>query len=227
MYLAPGHSSPHPVPTSVAVPGIRSDSPARPSLHGSAAPTRDPGIPAPGPDRSRSPAASRRHEPPDRRPGPKGSGRGRVGPRIRNPHPTEDIGRQRQCFTWWTGLTTQPTSWPMQDPLASPAGPMTISRTPAQTSLPAEYARLRNHQPVSHAPQMTVTICLTCGQPILQPTDHQQIPGTQILPASAPHHELAERIGWRCLQTALRYTAHGQQDRARDLLHRRWHHHST
>ena len=67
---------------------------------------------------------------------------------------------------------------------------------------------------------MTVTICLTCGQPVLQPTDHQQIPGTQTLPVSAPHHELAERIGWRCLQTALRYTAQGQQDRARHLLHR-------
>ena len=219
MYLAPGHPSSPPVPTSAAVPGTRAD--------GSAAPTRDPGLPGLDHGRSRSPAAGRRNDPSARRPGPKGSGRGRIGPRIRNPHSLGDIGGQRQSFTWWTGMTAQPTSWLGHDPLTPSMGPLPISRTPAQTSLPVDIARLRNHQPSPADQQLTVTICLTCGQPILQSTVHQQLPGTQILPASAPQHELAERIGWRYLQTALRYTARGQQDRAREILQSRWHHHST
>ena len=224
MYLAPGNPSSAPVPTSVAVPGTRSRSPTRHGLHGSTTPTRDSGLPTTGADRSRSPAALRVLEPPARRMGGKGSGRGRVSPRIRNPH-SADIGGQRQRFTWWTGLTNQTASWTAHDPLQSPTMHLPISRTQATTSLAADYMRLPNPPTAAAGPHMAVMICLTCGQPILQPTDQRQIPGTQILPASAPHHELAERIGWRYLQTAMRYTAQGQQDRARDLLLRNWHHH--
>jgi len=224
MYLAPGHPSSAPIPTSVATPDTRANSPTRHILHGSSAPTRDPGLMTAGTGRSRSPATNRRHDPPARRPGCKGSGRGRISTRVRNPYAAGDIGGQRQCFTWWTGMTLPPSPWELHDPTLPPTGHLPISRAPTATSLSADSMRTRPSPTTSARTQMTVTICLTCGQPILQQTNHPQIPGTQILPTGTRHHDLAASIGWRYLQTALRYTAHGQHDRARQLLNRSGHH---
>ena len=71
-------------------------------------------------------------------------------------------------------------------------------------------------------PFLTVTICLTCGQPILQAARQQPTPGTQPLPAGSSRQALAERIGWRYLQTAVSQL---QTDpyRALDLVRTHWH----
>ena len=132
---------------------------------------------------------------------------------------------QRQSFTWWAGASMTPGTGPHphdpRDHRDQAILPITDGR--GWPERPVRGA-LHPRSGVSSAPpsSLTLTICLTCGQPILQPAGQPPTPGTQPLPMGSSRQALAERIGWRYFQTALRQM---QTDpfRALDLVGSRWH----
>ena len=224
MFSSPGRPSSAPTPSSRTAPS-RSRSPAA-----------DPGTAATARASGESP---RPHGGGDRRirPGrPEGTGRH---PRAHNPvqrHPHRaaqagavswmaDPHGQRQSFTWWSGTTATPdTENPRLDPRDH--GGRAILPITDGRGWPRRPALGAIHPPHGGSsappPSLTVTICLTCGQPILQPAGQPPTPGTQTLPAGSSRQALAERIGWRYLQTAVSQL---QTDpyRALDLVRSRWH----
>ena len=224
MFSSPGRPSSAPTPSSRTVPS-RSRSPAA-----------DPGTATT--DRTAGESA-RLHGGGERRlrPGrPDGTGRH---PRDHTPihrHPQRatqagavswmtDPHRQRQSFTWWSGTTaTSETENSRIDPrdLSGRALlPITDGRGwPRRPGIGATLPPQGGGS--SPAPPLTVTICLTCGQPILQAAGQPSIPGTQPLPAGSSRRALAERIGWRYLQTAVDQL---QTDpyRALDIARTHWH----
>ena len=131
------------------------------------------------------------------RPGrPEGKGRH---PRAHNPGPrlppqaalagpvawSADPQGQRQSFTWWAGASMTPGTGPHhhdpRDHRDQAILPITDGR-----GWPVRPARGALHpmRGGSSAPpsSLTLTICLTCGQPILQPAGQPPTPGTQPLP---------------------------------------------
>ena len=132
---------------------------------------------------------------------------------------------QRQSFTWWAGASMTPgTGSHHHDPRDhrdQAILPITDGRGWPERSV---RGALHPRSGVSSAPpsSLTLTICLTCGQPILQPAGQPPTPGTQPFPLGSSRQALAERIGWRYLQTAIGQL---QTDpcRALDLMRARWH----
>ena len=131
---------------------------------------------------------------------------------------------QRQSFTWWAGASMTPGTGPHhhdpRDHRDQAILPITDGRGWPERTL---QGALHPGSGASSAPpsSLTLTICLTCGQPILQPAGHPPTPGTQPLPLGSSRQALAERIGWRYFQTAL---SQMQTDprRALDLVRSRW-----
>ena len=132
---------------------------------------------------------------------------------------------QRQSFTWWAGASMTPGTGPHhhdpRDHRDQAILPITDGR-----GWPRRPTRGALHPPHggSSAPpsSLTLTICLTCGQPILQPAGQPPTPGTQTLPMGSSRQALAERIGWRYLQTAIGQLQTGPH-RALALARSRWH----
>ena len=230
MLSSPGRPSSAPTPSSRL--DYTETAPSR-----SRSPARDPGQTL-GAQTSGTPPHTRSGN--ERRPRlgrPEGKGRHprAYTPESRIPHraaqaglaawPTDPQGH-RQSFTWWAGASMTPGAGP------PPHGPRE-HRT--QAILPITDGRgwpertlrgaLDSQSGPSSAPpsSMTLTICLTCGQPILQPAGHPPTPGTQPLPVGSPRQALAERIGWRYFQTAL---SQMQTDprRTLELVRSRWLH---
>ena len=171
------------------------------------------------------------------RPGrPEGKGRH---PRAHNPgqrHPpqaaqagsaawTADPQGQRQSFTWWAGTSMTPETGNHRHDPRDHRGQAILPITDGR-GWPVRPARGALHplREGSSAPpsSLTLTICLTCGQPILQPAGQPPTPGTQPLPMGSSRQALAERIRWRYLQRAIGQL---QTDpcRALDLVRSRWH----
>ena len=132
---------------------------------------------------------------------------------------------QRQSFTWWAGASMTPGTGPHphdpRDHRDQAILPITDGRGWPERTL---QGALHPGSGASSAPpsSLTLTICLTCGQPILQAAGQPSIPGTQPLPAGSSRRALAERIGWRYLQTAVDQL---QTDtyRALDIARTHWH----
>ena len=230
MLSSPGRPSSAPTPSSRI--DYTETAPSR-----SRSPARDPGQ-TPGAHTSGTPPHTRSGN--ERRPRlgrPAGMGRHprAYTPEPRPPHraaqaglaawPTDPQG-QRQSFTWWAGASMTPGDGPPpHDPRGHRAQailPITEGRGwPERTLRGALDPR---SGPSSVPPSsLTLTICLTCGQPILQPAGHPMTPGTQPLPVGSSRQALAERIGWRYFQTAL---SQMQTDprRTLDLVRSRWLH---
>ena len=117
-----------------------------------------------------------------------------------------DLSHQRQSFTWWAGASgIQDSGPPLHDPREH-RGQALLPLTDAGGGY-GRQARVALH-PIrgvgpAPPPSLTLTICLTCGQPILQPAGQPPTPGTQPLPVGSSHQAAAERIGWRYLQAAI------------------------
>ena len=229
MFSSPGRPSSAPTPSSR--PDYNETAPSR-----SRSPAMDSG-PTSGAQASGTPPHTRSGNERRTRLGrPEGKGRHprTYTPESRLPHRAAQAGLaawsadpqgQRQSFTWWAGASMTPGTGPHphdpRDHRDQAILPITDGR--GWPERPVRGA-LHPRSGVSSAPpsSLTLTICLTCGQPILQPAGQPPTPGTQPLPMGSSRQALAERIGWRYLQTALRQM---QTDpcRALDLVRSRWH----
>ena len=132
---------------------------------------------------------------------------------------------QRQSFTWWAGASMTPGAGPHHhDPLVQRDQailPITDRRGWPELSVRGAPHPRSGVSPAL-PPSLTLTICLTCGQPILQPAGQPPTPGTQPLPMGSSRQALVERIGWRYFQTALRQMQTDPR-RTLDLVGPRWH----
>ena len=191
MFSSPGRPSSAPTPSS------RQDFNEAPSRSRSPANDSDPtsvsraaGTPSP---------AHREGERRVRQGRPEGKGRH---PRAQDPGPQlpprpaqagpgawpADLSHQRQTFTWWTGAPgVQDVGSPLQD-TRDHGGQVLLPFTDGR----GRYGRpvrgaLRPRCGLGPAPpsSLTLTICLTCGQPILQPAGQPPPPGTQPHPTNS------------------------------------------